>query len=130
MYVLITCKFKKYHINSKQEKVEIQFFRHSRAANSVITIQIWPKFKLIQALMHVLTTYKYQKQPRKSGYTIFHYKSMGLSFRRSRADNSIVSVPIWPKFKLLLDIMHVIDTYKFKTDWINSNQEKVATSIF
>ena len=47
-------------------------------------------------------------------------KSMGGVFRRSRAD----------KFELLLDIMHVLDTYTFKIDRINSNREKVATLIF
>ena len=29
-----------------------------------------------------------------------HYKSMGI-FRRSRAANSVVSGPIWPKFELV-----------------------------
>ena len=29
-----------------------------------------------------------------------------------------------------LDIMHVLNMYKFKMDQINSNQEKVATLIF
>ena len=39
--------------------------------------------------------------------------------------------PIWPKFELLLDIMHVLDTYKFKMDYLfNCNREKVATSLF
>ena len=37
--------------------------------------------------------------------------------------------PIWPKFKLLLDILHNLDTYNFKIDQINSNREKVATSF-
>ena len=54
---------------------------------------------------------------------------MGVVFKLSRADNSVVGGPIWQKFKLLLDIMHVLDTYKFKMDQINSNREKVATSI-
>ena len=46
------------------------------------------------------------------------------------ADNSIVSGLIWPKFELLLDILYVLDTYKFKMDRINSNREKVGTSFF
>ena len=45
-------------------------------------------------------------------------------------DNSIVGGPLWPKFELLLDIMIVLDTYKFEMYQINSNREKVATSIF
>ena len=55
---------------------------------------------------------------------------MGVFFRLSRADNFIVCGSIWTKFELLLDIMHVQDTSKFKMDRINSSREKVATSIF
>ena len=63
---------------------------------------------------------------RKVGETTrIHYKSMGVFFRRSRADNSVVGGPIWPKFELVRGI-----TYKFKMDLINSDREKVATSIF
>ena len=38
--------------------------------------------------------------------------------------------PIWPKFELIQDIMHVLITCKFEKDRINSNGEKVVTSIF
>ena len=55
---------------------------------------------------------------------------MGVFFRCSRADNSVVSGPIWPKFELVQDNMHVLVTYKFKMDRINSNREKRVTSIF
>ena len=55
---------------------------------------------------------------------------MGVFFRRSRADNSVVGGPIWPKFEPVRDIMDVPITYKFKIDLINSDREKVATSIF
>ena len=53
---------------------------------------------------------------------------MGVFFRHSRADNSVVGGPIWPKFELIRDMILV--TYKFKMDLINSDREKVATSIF
>ena len=59
-----------------------------------------------------------------------HYKSMGVFFRCSRADNSVVGGPIWPKFELVQDNMHVLVTYKFKMDRINSNREKGVTSNF
>ena len=59
-----------------------------------------------------------------------HYKSMGVFLRRSRAADSVVGGLIWPKFELVQDIMDVLVTYKFKVDLINSNREKVATSIF
>ena len=42
------------------------FFRHSRAANSVVSGQIRPKFELVQALMHVIIACKYQKDRMKN----------------------------------------------------------------
>ena len=72
-----------------------------------------------------------QKQERKSGNTIFPIISLwGVFLRRSRAANSVVGGPIWQKFEFVRDIMDVLVTYKFKMDLINSNREKVATSIF
>ena len=72
-----------------------------------------------------------QKQPRKSGDAIFPIISLcGVFFRCSRADNSVVGGPIWPKFELVQDNMHVLVTYKSKMDRINSNREKGVTSIF
>ena len=37
------------------------FFRRLKAANSVVGGQIWPKFELIQDIMHVLITCKFEK---------------------------------------------------------------------
>ena len=110
-------------------------FRHLKAANSVISRQIWPKFELIKVLMHVLITCKYQNDRIENNQEIveihfFHYISMGVFLRCSRAGNSRVSGSIWPKFELFLDIMHVLVNYQFKIDWINSKREKVATPIF
>ena len=51
-------------------------------------------------------------------------------FRRSRAANSIVSGPIWPKFELVWEFMHVLVTCKYKKDRIKNNREKVETSFF
>ena len=80
-------------------------------------------------------TYKYQKigsktTKKKWRHHFPHYKSMGVFFRCSRADNSVVAGPIWPKFELVQDNMHVVVTYKFKIYRINSNREKRVTSIF
>ena len=50
-------------------------------------------------------------------------------FRRSRAANSLVSGPIWPKFKLVRDFMHVLVTSKYKKDRIKNNRENVETSF-
>ena len=45
------------------------------------------------------------------------------------AANSVVRGPIWPKFKLVRDFMHVRVTCKYKKDRIKNNQEKVETSF-
>ena len=50
-------------------------------------------------------------------------------FRRSRAANSVVSGPIWRKFELVRDFMHVLVTCKYRKDRIKNNREKVETSF-
>ena len=50
---------------------------------------------------------------------------MGVFLRRSRAANSVVGGPIWPKFELIHNIMHVIVTSKFENDRININGDYV-----
>ena len=52
-------------IQSKK-KWKDQFFRPLRATNSVVCGRIWPNFKLIQALMYVIITSKYEKDPIKN----------------------------------------------------------------
>ena len=47
----------------------------------------------------------------------------------SRAANSIVSGPIWPKFELIRDFMHVLVTGKYKKDQLKNNREKVEASF-
>ena len=49
-----------------EKKLKDQFFRRLRAANSVVRGRIWPNFKLIQALMYVIITCKYEKDPIKN----------------------------------------------------------------
>ena len=48
-------------------------------------------------------------------------------FKRSRAANSVVSGPIWPKFELFWVFMYVLVSCKYKKDRIKSNREKVET---
>ena len=73
MHILITCKYEKLPIkNGKCDDIAFPimsmgfFFMRSRAANSVVGGRIWPNFELIQALMHVMVTCKYEKDPIKS----------------------------------------------------------------
>ena len=92
---------------------------------------IRPKIELDQAFMPVLVTNNFDddsiKNERASMDTLFsHYKSMDF-FRASRAANSVISGPIWPKFELVQDFMHVLVTCKYKKDLINSNRETVET---
>ena len=50
-------------------------------------------------------------------------------FRCSRAANSVVSGPIWPKFEIVRGFMHVLVTCNYKKDRIKNNREKVETSF-
>ena len=50
---------------------------------------------------------------------------IGFSHYRSRAANSVVRGPIWPKFELVQDCMHVLVICKYKKDRIKNNREKV-----
>ena len=53
-------------IIQSEKKWKHQFFRRLRAANSLVLGRIWPNFKLIQALMYVIITCKYEKDPIKN----------------------------------------------------------------
>ena len=99
------------------------FFQRSRAANSVVDSPIWPKFELIQDIMHVLITCKFEKDRINSNGE----KVVTSIFRRSRAANSIVSGGIWPKFKLIQVFMHVLITCKYEKDPLKNSRENVMT---
>ena len=55
-----------------------------------------------------------------------HYKSMG-DLLYAQGQLTVVSGPIWSKFELVRDFMHVLVTCKYKKDRIKSNREKVET---
>ena len=70
MPVLVTSNFDDDSIKNKRASMETafshyksmgNFFRRSRAANSVVSGSTWPKFELIRDFMHVLVTCKYKK---------------------------------------------------------------------
>ena len=64
MQVIFTCKYEKERMKNSREKVETSFF-------PIITVSftmeasgwVWSNFKLIQALMYVIITCKYEKDP-------------------------------------------------------------------
>ena len=77
-------------------------------------IQTHPSFNACSCYMKV-SKGSNQKQQRKGGNTIFPIiRSIGVFLRRSRAANSVVGGPIWPKFELIHNIMHVLVTSKLK----------------
>ena len=67
------------------------------------------------------------KNERASMETPFSHYVYGKFFRRSRAANYLVGGPIWPKFELVQDFMHVLVTLKYKKDRIKNNREKMET---
>ena len=105
------------------------FFHRWRAGNSKMTSQIRSKFKPVHGFMPVLISCKFDEvwihsNWRKDGDTIFPIQCQ---WERSRAYNSVVSGPIWQKFELILDFMHVLVICKYKKYQITNNQEKVET---
>ena len=89
--------------------------------------RIWPNFKLLQALMHVIITCKYEKDrekkhSRKSGNTVFSIITLSVVMGTSSR--------IWPNFKLLRALMHVIITCKYEKVREKNSREKVATPFF
>ena len=66
MHVLVTCNFEKGSGQYQSSKRGDIHFRYSRAANSVVSGGIWPKFELVQAFTYVLVTCEYGKEPIKT----------------------------------------------------------------
>ena len=91
-------------------------------------IQTHPSFNACSCYMKGS---KGSNQKQQSGNTIFPIiRSIGVFLRCSRAANSVVGGPIWPKFELIHNIMHVLVTSKFEKDRITINRDYVMTSIF
>ena len=127
MHVIITCKYEKDWIKNSREKVATPFF-------SIITLfvametssWIWPNFKLIQALMYVIVTCKYEMDPIKNSREkvatpFLPLQVYGDFFRRSRAVNSAVGCPIWLNFELFRAPMHIIVTCKYQKDQMKNS---------
>ena len=96
--------------------------------------RVWPNSKLIQALIHVLITCKYEKHPIKnSGENVMTSFSplyvYGIFFIRSRAANTAVLGPIWPNFELVRDVIDVLVTCKYEEDLIKNEGARVLTTF-
>ena len=67
MHVNITYKYEKGRIKNSQEKVATPFFSILTLSVAMETSsRIWSNFKLIQALMYVIVTCKYEMDPIKN----------------------------------------------------------------
>ena len=86
MHVIVTCKYEKERMKNSREKVETPPFPIITLHVSV-TMEtmgwIWPNFTLIQALLYVIITCKYYKDPIKNSQekvktSFSNYKPMGI----------------------------------------------------
>ena len=66
--------------------------------------------------MNVLVICKFKEDPIKQIGQHFPVMSMAKHFCHSRASNSKVNIPVWPKFELRRDFMPVLVTCKFDED--------------
>ena len=67
MHVIIACKYEKDQMKNSREKVETPIFPIITLSVTMETSGwIWPNFELIQALMYVINTCKYEKDPIKN----------------------------------------------------------------
>ena len=136
MYIIITCKYEMNPIKNVRENLMTPFFPTVTLSVAMETSgRIWPNFKLIQVLIHVLITCKYEKDPIKnSGENVMTSFSplyvYGIFFIRSRAANSVVCGRIRPNFELIQVLVHVIVTWKYEKDLIKSVRENVMTPFF
>ena len=123
------------------------FFRRSRAANSVVHGRISSNFELIQALMYIIVTCKYEMNPiknvRENVMTPF-FPTVTLSVAIETSGH------IWPNFesskllcmsslpsnikriqskKLIQALMHILSTCKYEKILIKNSGENVMTSF-
>ena len=84
MHAIIVCKYEKDRMKNSRDKVETPFFPIITLSVTMETSGwIWPNFKLIQALMYVIISGKYEKDPIKNSpekveTSFSHYKPMGI----------------------------------------------------
>ena len=89
--------------------LNIDFFKHSRAANSIVQCRIWLKFELMQNVIVILVTSENEEDPIKiEGARVATIQNI------DREANSAVRGRIWSKLELIRDVMDVLGTSKNK----------------
>ena len=83
-------------------------------------------FKLIQALMYIIITCKYEKDPIKNNRekvekNVFQIIKLSVAMETSGR--------IWPNFKLIQAFMHDLIACKYEKDQIKNSGENVMTSF-
>ena len=123
-----------------------QFFRCSRAANSIVSGPIWSKFKLMQILCmsttiaHLSPMCQGQSAPKpyaafphpndathKIWWRLANWLQRYSNFRHSRVSNSKMSHLIRPKTELDRAFMPVLVTSNFDDDSIKNEQASIET---
>ena len=95
-------------------------------AYSVVHGRISSNFELIQALMYIIITCKYEMNPiknvsRKCDDTVFPTVTLSVAMETSGR--------IWTNFEIIQALMHVLITCKYKKDPIKNSGENVMTSF-
>ena len=63
------------------------------------------------------------------GQHFLHTKSMGIFFKRSRADNSAARGRIWLNFELVRALMYVVVPCKYGKDSIENSEDNAWTTF-
>ena len=84
--------------------------------------------------MVVLVTWKNEedliKNNKVNAWTPFsHYKSMGIFFKRSRADNSTARGQIWLNFELVRALMNVVVPCEYGKNLIENSGDNAWTTF-
>ena len=83
--------------------------------------QIWPNFKLIQALMNVIITCSMRRIPSRTTEKKWQHRVSNYNTTSGR---------IWPNFEPIKALVYVIITCKYEKDPLKNSREKVETSFF
>ena len=87
---------------------------------------IWQNFELILALMYVIITCKYEKDPiknnrEKSGNTVFQIITLSVATETSSL--------IWPNYELIQAFMYVLIACRYEKDQMKNSGGNVKTSF-
>ena len=138
MDVLVTCKYEEYPIKNEGARVDTTLYSNFSDAQGQITLVLVSvsgrnlnssKLSCMSSLPARMRMIELKMKELECSQDFSHYKSMGIFFRRSRADNSAVLGPIWPNFELVRDVMNVLVTCKYEEDPIKNRGARVDTTF-